>query len=284
MMNKTNGAMHTILGNKIEYKGYTTSKGVTKVMYEKNLTKFTFLEDNRDINPIKVDALVQAIRKKGQLIPIICNEKFEVIEGQHRLEACRELAIPIAYVISRGTTSKDIADINNTQTAWNNKDYLKHFSHKNHKEYVEYRKVQTFLDNHALSFHVALMLLSGSDAHPNRMSNRGPLPSFRNGTFKIGDLDYANEVAGQLLKLKSFVPGLVKVNKFCIAWIRISKLTDFEDDVAFKQIEKHSNKFLRCNNQEDWYEAMVEVYNYKLITKGKKGKKRISIRKDGFES
>tara|TARA_R100000935_G_C2797132_1_gene148700 strand:+ start:161 stop:1012 length:852 start_codon:yes stop_codon:yes gene_type:complete len=280
--NKKNGAMHTILGNKIEYKDYSSSKGVTKVMYEKNYTKFTFLEDNRDINDLKVDKLVDSIRKKGQMIPIIVNEHYEVIEGQHRIKACEKLGVPISYVISIGATSKDIADINNSQSAWNNKDYLKHFSHKNHKHNAEYRQLKTFLDTHALPFHVALMLLTGGSAHPNRMKDRGPLPAFREGNFKIDDLGYANTVAGQLLKLKSFVPNLVKVNKFDLAWIKVSKLTDFEVNVAYKQIEKHSNKFDKCNNQEDWYEAMVEVYNYKLITKGKKGKKRISMRKEGF--
>ena len=146
----------------------------------------------------------------------------------------------------------------------------------------EYRQLKIFLDTHALPFHVALMLLTGGSAHPNRMKDRGPLPAFREGNFKVDDLSYANTVAGQLLKLKSFVPNLVKVNKFDLAWIKVSKLTDFEVNVAYKQIEKHSNKFDKCNNQEDWYEAMVEVYNYKLITKGKKGKKRISMRKEGF--
>ena len=64
MKKKKNGAMHTILGNKIDYDTYKTSKQVTKVMYEKNLTKFNFLEDNRDIIEAKVDSLVESIRRK----------------------------------------------------------------------------------------------------------------------------------------------------------------------------------------------------------------------------
>jgi len=282
MKSKTNGAMNTILGRKLDFKNFNASKQIAKVLYEKNYTKFTFLEDNRDIDAKKVDRLVESIRKKGQLIPVIVNEFNEMIEGQHRTRACEKLDIPVAYVVSVGATSKDIPFINNTQSAWKNKDFLKHFSHKNHKHNAEYRKIKTFLDEHALPFHVALMLLSGSSAHPNRMKDRGPLPAFRDGSFKVDDLDYANDVAGQLLKLKSFVPNLVKINKFCLAWIKISTLTEFDVNVAYKQIEKHSNKFDKCNNQEDWYEAMVVVYNYKLVTKGKKGKRRISMRKEGF--
>ena len=47
MKKKKNGAMHTILGNKIDYDTYKTSKQVTKVMYEKNLTKFNFTFYNK---------------------------------------------------------------------------------------------------------------------------------------------------------------------------------------------------------------------------------------------
>lgn len=283
MSKKKNGVMSTsILGRKLKFSDYKSSAEVTKVMYEKNYTRFKFLEDNREIIPKKVDELVESIRKNGQLIPVIINEKDEVIDGQHRVKSCETLGWPVSYVVVIGASSKDIPFINNTQSPWNNKAFLKHFSHKNHRNNMEYRKVKSFLDEHALPFHVALMLLSGKDAHPNRMKDRGPLPSFRRGTFKVDDLDYANEVAGQLLKLKSFVPNLVKINKFCLAWIKISKLTHFDVDTAYKQIENHSNKFDKCNNQEDWYEAMVDAYNYKLVTKGKRGKKRISIRKEGF--
>ena len=282
MKAKTNGVMHTILGRKINYKNFAASKQITKVLYEKNYTKFTLFDNNREINDAHVANLIASMRKSGQLMPVVVTSNMEVVDGQHRLKACEKLGVPVSYVVNYAGSSKQIAVINNTQKGWKNTDFLKHFSHASHKNNSEYRKVKSFLDKHALPFHVALMLLSGKSAHPNRMKDRGPLPAFRKGVFKVDDLDYASNVAGQLLKLKSFVPNLVKINKFCLAWIKISKLPHFDVDTAYKQIENHSNKFDKCNNQEDWYEAMIQAYNYKLVTKGKRGKKRISIRKEGF--
>ena len=86
----------------------------------------------------------------------------------------------------------------------------------------------------------------------------------------------------RLIKLKSFVPNLVKIVKFSIAFMKISKLDNFNLKTCYAQIEKNSNQFDKCVNQEDWNEAMVRAYNYKLVTKGKKASKRISIRKEGF--
>jgi hypothetical protein len=108
------------------------------------------------------------------------------------------------------------------------------------------------------------------------------MPAFRDGSFKISNLDKARETAERLIKLKSFVPNLVKIVKFSIAFMKISKLDNFNLKTCYAQLEKNSNKFDKCVNQEDWNEAMVRAYNYKLVTKGKRASKRISIRKEGF--
>ena len=117
----------------VKYKPY-------KVFYEKNLTKFSLLDNNRNINKNHVNMLVVSIRKKGQLMPIVVNEEKEVIEGQHRLKACEELGIPVAYIIMAQTTSKDISMINNSQKSWSTNDYLKHFSHSSHNNNAPYKK------------------------------------------------------------------------------------------------------------------------------------------------
>jgi len=252
------------------------------INFEKDHSKFTLLGNNRDIDPNHVDSLIGSIRKKGQLMAIVCNERLVVLEGQHRLKACEELKIPIGYVVNTKATSKDIAIMNNSQRPWKNKDYLKHYSHKSHYNNTEYRKIEAFINKYSLPFHTSILLLSGVKYTTTaRSRNRGSMPAFRNGTFQVVDLQTANTTAERLIKLKSFVPHLVGINRFCLAFIKISKLNDFNIELAYKQIVKNSNHFDQCNNQEDWYEAMILAYNYKLRVKGTEYK-RISIRKDGF--
>ena len=268
MKNKTNGAMNTILGRRLDYKNFSASKQIAKVLYEKNYTKFTLFDNNRDINDTHVAELMGSNK--------------EVIDGQHRLKACEKLGIPVSYVVNSTGNYKQIAVMNNTQKGWKNRDFLKHFSHSNHHNCAEYRKVGKFLDDYGLPFTVSIALLSGKSVGMDRGNKTGPLPSFRDGTFKIDDLEEARETASRLVKLKSFVPHLVKVVKFSVAFIKISKLENFDLKTCYAQLEKNSNKFDKCLNQEDWNEAMVRAYNYKLVTKGKKASKRISIRKEGF--
>ena len=98
--------MTSILGVKVKYGDFKSSRGITKVLYEKNYTKFTLLDDNRDINDVHVEALAKSMKKSGQLMPIIVNENLEVLDGQHRLKACELLGLPVAYVVNIGGNSR----------------------------------------------------------------------------------------------------------------------------------------------------------------------------------
>jgi len=282
MKTKTNSVMHTILGKKIDYKNFAASKQITQVKYEKNYTKFTLFDNNRDINETHVEELIASMRKSGQLMPVVVTPDKEVIDGQHRLKACEKLGIPVSYVVNVGGNSKQIAVMNNTQKGWKNRDFLKHFSHNSHSNSSEYKKIEKFFEEYKLPFTVGIALLSDYSVGFNAASDRGPMPSFRDGSFKINDLDKAKLIASRLIKLKSFVPNLVKIVKFSVAFVKISQLENFDLKTCYAQLEKNSNKFDKCLNQEDWNEAMVAAYNYKLVTKGKKASKRISIRKEGF--
>ena len=285
MKSKTNGAMNTILGRKLDFKNFNASKQIAKVLYEKNYTKFTLFDNNRDINDTHVAELIVSMRKSGQLMPVVVTPEKEVIDGQHRLKACEKLGIPVSYVVNSMGNYKQIAVMNNTQKGWKNRDFLKHFSHNSHHNSAEYRKVAKFLEDYGLPFTVSIALLSSRSVSMGRDTRRGPLPSFRDGTFKIDNLEEAKQTASRLVKLKSFVPHLVKVVKFSAAFIKISKLENFDLKTCYTQLEKNSNKFDKCFNQEDWNEAMIKAYNYRLVTnspKGRKTTKKISIRKEGF--
>jgi len=282
MKTKANGVMHTILGKKVDYKNFAASKQITKVLYERNYTKFTLFDNNRDINETHVEELIASMRKSGQLMPVVVTPSKEVIDGQHRLKACEKLGIPVSYVVNTAGNAKQIAVMNNTQKGWKNKDFLKHFCHKSHNNSAEYNKIAKFFNDYSLPFSVGIALLSDQQTLATIAKDRGPMPSFRDGTFKISNLDKAKETAERLIKLKSFVPNLVRIVKFSIAFIKISKLDNFNLKTCYTQLEKNSNKFDKCVNQEDWNEAMVAAYNYKLVTKGKRASKRISIRKEGF--
>jgi|TARA_R100001143_G_scaffold48167_1_gene43120 hypothetical protein len=270
-------------GNTIPMLGYNykidklknDSKINTDVLYTQDYSKFKLMEDNRDVDDSHVAELVVSIRKRGQLQPIIINEKNEIIDGQRRFTSCKILGIPVMYLVSYKTTIKDVLLINTSQKSWNRHDYLKAYSHNNHWNHAEYRKISTFLKTYSLKFDIALFLLYGQ---PIQHSAGKGLKDFKMGDFKVENLEGAQRHANQLMKIKAFAPNLVDIGKFCKAFLKVSLIDDFSYVVAYKQLEKNTKKFDKCQNQEDWDEAMVKAYNFDL----KRPNKRISIKKDGF--
>lgn len=274
MSKKTNGNLTTILGQRTDYANYKA----VKVMLEKNLSKFNLLDDNRDIDEAHVAMLVVSIQRFGQLMPIVVNENMDVIEGQHRLKACMELKIPVAYIISVKSSSKDIAIMNNSQKGWKNKDYIKHFSHKNHGNASTYRKIANFFKSYPLPFSIGITLLSGDgDQALQTGASKGVMPKFRDGSFKIANMENAEMKAGQLLKLKGIVPQLVQIRKFCMAFLRCSKIENFKISTCYDQMKKYHNRFGHPGNQQEWIDEFCKVYSYKLNKDNK-----ISPRKEGL--
>ena len=274
MSKKTNGNLTTILGQKTNYDDYKA----VKVLLEKNLTKFSLLDDNRDIDKKHVAMLAISIRRYGQLMPIVVNENLQVIEGQHRLKGCLELGIPVAYIISKKTSSKDVAIMNNSQKGWKNKDYLKHFSHYNHSNNSTYKRVANFFKSYPLPFSIGILLLSGDIERSLETGNtRGPMPKFRDGSFKIIDMENAELKAGQLLKLKGIVPHLIQIRKFCIAFLRCSMIENFKISTCYNQMKKYHSRFGHPGNQREWIDEFCKVYSHKLNKV-----KKISPRKEGF--
>jgi len=115
----------TMLGNKFPRVDLQEEGEVSKVFYESDYSKFKFLEANRPIKQAHVDRLIGLLNEpKGQLLPVVINENYEVIEGQHRVKACMALKIPVMCIKIEGSTIEDVISMNTTQSGWNFNDYL----------------------------------------------------------------------------------------------------------------------------------------------------------------
>ena len=197
------------LGKDVEFGTFRDKQNVAQAKLTKEWSSMTFLEDNRDIDDGDVKRLAESIKKEGQLQPIVLNEEWEIIEGQHRVHACMLLDIPVLYIESEGATIQQTIIMNNNQKSWRNKDYLKCFSHKNHYNSAEYKKISTFFNTYGLNFSVSINLLAGNHKKSSTYSGGGTVrKAFRKGTFKIKSLQTAEKYAVQLKKLKSKVPNL----------------------------------------------------------------------------
>ena len=97
---------------KLDKDDKNTKKDKNKIHITTDYNLFTYLIGNRDIVDKHVKDLSSQIDERDLNIPIIVNEKMEVCDGQHRLEACKHHQLPVYYIVTDDWEIKQIQTIN----------------------------------------------------------------------------------------------------------------------------------------------------------------------------
>ena len=250
----------TMLGNQFPRVELQNEGKVSTVFYESDHSKFKFLAANRPIKQSHVDKLIGLLNEpKGQLLPVVVNEKYEVIEGQHRVKACMALKIPVTCIKVDGLTIEDVISMNTTQSGWNFNDYLHSHSHISRPNHMEYKKVINFLEDYKLSTTVSRWLLSGNNHDLGKKD-------FEEGTFKVKNLTYAETQGSYFNKIKAFNTDLPGKVKFGTAFIKVQNLPRFSMSICLSQLEKYCGKYFKQTggNTEEMLECLIRCYNFNL--------------------
>lgn len=107
------------------------------VYKETDYSKFKYLIGNRNLTETRKKRIIDSIQKVGYVLnPIIVNEKMEIIDGQGRHAACKELGLPIYYVIAEGAGTDECVNLNIGQTNWSVDDYIHFYAEEGRACYV----------------------------------------------------------------------------------------------------------------------------------------------------
>lgn len=232
----------------------------------RNYEMFKFREDNRaqGINKTHLGAIKESIRSRNMLEfrPIIVNSEFEIMDGQHRLLAAKELGIDIYYEVSKEIDSLDIIKLN-VACSWGLRDYH-HFYVKN--GYQEYIKLNEFMKRNQLSLHVALHLIAGDGKKTRKV--------FRDGTFVFNQED--NEETYQkcwsvIDVINRFAPSKSKhittTSRFWSALAQIVAHPDFVLEKFLLNIRQMIERVSIRASKQDYIDMFTEIYNWRNIKK-----------------
>ena len=165
----------------------------------KNYDKFSLIRGNRVLIPGHVARLTTSILQKNMLPqnPIIVNEKFEVIDGQHRLEVARNNNLEIFYIVVPGARLEEIIVLNSNNKVWNSTDYINSYASQGDHNFLW---IKEFIENYAISVTRALLFLFGSEGH-------GPRTALRRGKLTLSQeqKDIAEKRADVLWEIRPFM-------------------------------------------------------------------------------
>jgi hypothetical protein len=108
-----------------------------KIWVATDYSKFVLNEFNRD--PSHYRKVLESIQANDytQFQPILVDRKMNIVDGQNRFLACRELGLPIYFIVSREIHIFAAADINQASKNWSMQDYVQHYSKRGKDSYTK---------------------------------------------------------------------------------------------------------------------------------------------------
>lgn len=227
-----------------------------QVQVTTNYDQFQFLNTNRDQARGHVESLKRAFEEMGNLTrvqPILVNDRFQIIDGQHRYTACKELGEPIYYTMVPGLGVNEARKMNILHRGWKIDDYAKSYASAGDSNYQKYLDIkEDFGFNHSIT----LTYIEGVD-------NRGSFKTFREGEFSIEDEAGARDRLSKLADVGMFAP-MVNDRYFARAFLRILTIEGYDHKRILKKLQLHENLLRRYASLQDYLRMLEEIYNHQI--------------------
>ena len=219
-------------------------------------SKFKKARGNRPVDDTHVRQLKALIAEKDLKDPIRVNKNMEVIDGQHTLQARKELELVVPYIIIDSNDPLDVARLNTGRKNWSMEAYLNHHCSRNR---FDYKVCKQKMDQYGINVAEAIILLLKQCSLWNRIST-----DFKTGEFKIpaGGMDDTKR------RLK---------RAMVMAYIIADRCPEFDLRRFRDACKTRSSWFLSGTSTKDYITIIEKIYN------SGRSKKKIKLL-DFFES
>lgn len=162
---------------------------------------FKRLDGNREVKSIRVAKIRKSIEKNGYIYnPLVVNEKYEIIDGQGRLEVLKEMTLPVDFVICEGAGVEECIALNANTTSWSMKDYVESYCELGYEDYLLLNELLS--EYPSLKLNTIGSIASGLASLPAKSIKEGNVHISRDRLDEIHrDLDVATAVSSFLTKL-----------------------------------------------------------------------------------
>lgn len=228
---------------------------------------FKFLDDNRDLNMLHVQRLVKSFEHKHLICPIIVNEKMEVIDGQHRLEASKAAGVPIFYIVVPGYSIQEVQILNVNQKNWTSIDFLHMYCERGKKAYLQLREFMDYFPD--FKIRVSIRLLEGpKDVTEELNGKRVHAKRFEEGRFVVKDLGKAYQNAKRISEFKPFFDGYA-TDQFVGAALKLLGNKKYSHKEMIHKLGSSSISLRKCQTVEEYLLLLEKIYNFKRSTEDK---------------
>lgn len=235
---------------------------VNKVYSTKNYAQFSSLKGNRTVNEIHVARLKESMSKRLLFSPIIVNEYHEIIDGQHRFQACQSLDLPINYIVVKGYGLSEVQILNTNSTNWKKEDYLKGYCDLGYSQYIQFQKFMDMYPDFGISACETMLVKKKGGVGKSASGKEVRRKYFEEGSLQIDNFGKSVRIANMIMQVKPYYEGFNKRN-FVAAIVALLPNKDFDFDKFITKLQNNPVSLEDCATVSQYKALIEEVYNYK---------------------
>ena len=240
-----------------------------QIYTSENYEEFVFFKGNRTIRSNKVNRMLDSIKTYGLINPIVVDQYKQVIDGQHRLECCKTLEVPVRYSVFNVEKHKLLSlvrDINSVQNNWNALDIAEAYTlhSKNADHYKKYLSIYSLGVSHSTVIEICMYLSIGnSEARTSTFD-------FKNGNLVIPD-NVEEQASGliMLLKNSSIDKEIWNRQSFLRALLKLKREESFDIYSFIGNYKKFPHQWKNAYTIEENIKSIITVHNYRNRKKAK---------------
>ena len=225
--------------------------------------QFKIMSGNRPTNNGHVQQLKRSFELRQLIVPVLVNDKMEIIDGQHRVEVCRQLGLPVYFIILQKYGIREVQMLNTNMKNWSVEDYLACYCNEGIEDYIKYRE---FRAKFGFDHQVSLAFLMGSTSKYHMIFNEGNL--------KVKSYEKAEKAAQMISEFAHLYKGY-KRKTFVFAMMAIMKNPEYNHQEMIDKVALQQTRLVDCPTVDTYISLMEEMYNYHrakskrvLFTKG----------------
>lgn len=228
----------------------------------KEYTSFSYHPQNRKILPHKIKVIAESIARFGNCGIIktreskINSDLKEVFDGQHLLEACKLLKIPVHYAHFDNVPLRVMIELNKNATAWKLQDYLEFCIGEGLEDYIILNKyIEENEKPKSLGISSLICLLNG----------RQNTKAFKSLGFKVTRKSFADKVISYLHDFSGYIEHW-NHTKFIWAFCDVVESGKYIHSHMMNKVTLASDKFRNASGVEGHRQAIEDMYNFRSRT------------------
>lgn len=221
--------------------------------------KFSFIDGNRTVRKANLKKLLESMSEEQLIIPIIVNEKLQIIDGQHRFISAKELKKPIYFIVNHGYGIEQVKRANTVGENWTNDDFLSTYVAEYNEDYI---KINELKKEKGLQIGIILKIIASFQNHSYPLV----VTRFQNGELKVNKNREWSGILFFCEQLEMFSEYKnYKTNSFINAFLKLYQHEDYNPKVMEKQAKWIGNFQPKGNTSEVILDEFCRsVYSYRL--------------------